>query len=144
MAGNRIFRGPVERQYRTVSKPVAGAYLPGTMVEATATQLSQITTAVDKRVLVLLNREFYNQDAVTAYASGDTGIAMEPEANDVIQASMAAATYTHNQPLTVAASGRLAAAATGNPIVAYFNDTPGAFAAGALADVIWANSTDKA
>jgi hypothetical protein len=144
MAGNVIYRGPAERQPRSVSKPVAGAYLPGTLVEETATQLSQITTAIDKRPLVLINSDFLGQDLVTAYASGDTGIAFEPMVGDRLQCAMAAATYTLNQPLTIAASGRLAAAATTNPIVAYFVDTPGAISAGALCDVVWANSSAKA
>ena len=144
MAGNVIFRGPAERQPRSTSKPVTGALLPGTMVEETATNLIQLTTAIDKRPLVLINSDFLGQDLVTAYTAGDTGIAFEPGVNDRFQIALAAATYTANQPLTIAAAGRLAAAATTNPIVAYFADTPGVFTAGQLADVVWANSSAKA
>ena len=70
MAGNRIFRGPTDRQFRTVSKPVAGAYLPGTFVEETATQLAQITTAVAKRPLLLMNVDHVEQGVADAYTSG--------------------------------------------------------------------------
>ena len=140
MSGNVIHRGPLGSHPRTVNLPVAGAYLPGTFVEETATQLAQITTAVAKRPLILSNMEFKDQDATTAYTSGDTGVAYELEPTHVYQASMAAATYAKGDELTVAASGRLAAAGTGDVVVAFFEDTPGAVAAGVLKDVIIANS----
>lgn len=141
---NVIFRGPIERQARTVNLPVTGALLPGTWVEATATNLVQLTTAVDKRPLVLSNVEFKDQDILTAYAAGDTGVAYELQPNDVVQSAMAAATYAVGDPLTIAALGRLAAAATGDPIVAFFDGAAGAVSAGALVDVIVANSTAAA
>lgn len=144
MAGNVIHRGPLDRVPRTINKPVSGALLPGTMVEDDGTNFVQITTAVDKRPLVLSNMQFKDQDILTAYTSGDTGVAYEVQPNDRFQVALAAATYAVGDPLTVAANGRLAAAATGNPIVAHFDDTPGAYTAGQLADVIWANSSAKA
>ena len=137
---NVIYRGPVEKQARTVNLPVAGAYLPGTMVEETATELSQITTAIAKRPLVLSNVEFKEQDTLTAYASGDTGVAYEPEPGMVFQCAVAGATYAKGAPLTIAASGRLAAATAETVVVAFFDGTPGAITAGALVDVVWANS----
>lgn len=141
MSGNVIFRGPTEKQPITVSdKPVAGAYLPGTFVEATATQLAQITTAVAKRPLLLANRDFYDQGLDTAYASGDTGVAYELEPGMVFQARVAAATYAKGAPMTVGASGRLVAASAGSVVVGFFDDDPGAYSAGDLADFIVANS----
>jgi hypothetical protein len=139
MAGNVIFRGPIERQPRTVNKEVSGAYVPGTFVEDTGSALTQITTAIAKRPLILANNDMVGQDAVTAYTSGDTGVAYELEPGQVYQASLAAATYAANAPLTIAASGRLAAATSGTKVVAFFNDTAGAYAAGALADVVIAD-----
>jgi hypothetical protein len=142
MAGNRIFRGPVDTgfQPRTVSKPVAGAYLPGTFVEETATQLAQITTALAKLPMLLSNLEFKDQDVATAYTSGDTGIAYHLEPGMVVQARVAAATYAKDAPLTIAASGRLTAATAATPVVAFFSDTPGAKSAGDLVDVVIANT----
>lgn len=140
MAANVIFRGPIATQPRTVSKPVAGAYLPGTFVEETATTLAQITTALAKRPMLLSNLDFKDQDVATAYTSGDTGIALHLEPGMNVQARVAAATYAKNDPLTVAASGRLAAATAGTVVVAFFDDTPGAKSAGDLVDVIIANS----
>lgn len=140
MSGNVIFRGPVTTQPRTINKPVAGAYLPGTFVEETATELVQITTALGKRPLLLMNMEFKDQDVATAYADEDTGVGLELEPGMAVQARVAAATYAKNAPLTIAASGRLAAAGAETPVVAFFNDTPGAKSAGDLVDVIIANS----
>lgn len=143
MAGNTIYRGPAERQPRSVTKLVTGALLPGTFVEETATNLVQITTAADKRPLVLVNAEWLGQDLLTAYVSGETGVAFEPEVNQRYNIAMAAATYSLNQPLTIGASGRLAAAATTERVIAYFADTPGAYTAGQLATVVIANITTK-
>ncbi|MEY4075109.1 MAG: hypothetical protein RJA29_2466 [Pseudomonadota bacterium] len=139
MAGNVIYRGPVGRQPRTISKEVAGAYLPGTFVEETATTLAQITTALAKRPLLLGNADYAGQDIATAYTSGDTGVAYELEPGQVYQAALAAATYAKGAPLTIAASGRLAAATAGTRVVAYFDDAPGAYTAGQLADVVIAD-----
>jgi hypothetical protein len=140
MAGNVIFRGPITHQPRTVSKPVTGALIPGSFVEETATALVQLTTAVAKRPMILTNVDMKDQDITQAYTSGDTGLAIELAPNMVVQARMAAATYTYHQPLTIGASGRLTAATATSIVVAWFNDTPATLAAGALADVIIANS----
>lgn len=140
MAGNLIYRGPLDRQFRTISKPVAGAYLPGTFVEETATTLAQITTALGKRPLLLANVDHVGQDITTAYASGDTGLAIEIEPGMTVQARLAAATYAKGAPLTIAANGRLAAATAETPVVAWFEGAPGEYAAGALADVVIANT----
>lgn len=140
MAGNVIFRGPITHQPRTISKPVAGAYLPGTFVEETATTLAQITTALAKRPLLLMNLQQKDQDVATAYTSGDTGLGLELVPGLIVQARVAAATYAKGDPLTIAASGRLAAATAATPVVAFFDDTPGAKSAGDLVDVIIANT----
>lgn len=139
---NRIFRGPrADSDKRTVNLPVAGAYLPGVLVTRSATALTVAgATDDEKELLVLSNRDFDGQDVATAYTSGDTGIAYTVEPGDEFQVRMAGATYTYNQNLSVAASGYLAAAATGDVVVARFTGTAGAVTAGALADVTWANS----
>lgn len=147
MAGNTILRnqGMMVQQPITTNLPVTGALLPGTFVEATATNLVQITTPAGKRPLVLSNPDFVGKEGVatspilTPYTTGDTGVAYEVAPNMVFQCAMAAASYTKNQELTISASGRLAAAVATNIVVAFFDDTPGAFGAGALADVIIAN-----
>ena len=147
---NRIYRGPVDRQPHTVSdKPVAGAYMPGTFVLETATNLTQATTAVGM-LRILADRDFYGNPIgvatapnMTAYASGDTGVAYIIEPAQEYQAAVAAATYAFGQELTVAAGGRLAAAATGNPVVAFCKQADTA-AAGALIDVEIADRYTKA
>lgn len=140
MAGNVIYRGPNDRQPRTINRDVSGALLPGTFVEDTGAALAQLTTALAKRPLILAPADFAGQDIVTAYTSGNTGVAYELEPGQVYQARLAAASYAKGAPLTVAASGRLAAATAGTVVVAFFDDTPRAYAAGDLADVVIANS----
>lgn len=143
MAGNVIYRGPVTSgwQPRTISdKPVAGAYLPGTFVEETATELVQLTTALGKLPMLLSNMEFKDQDVATAYADEDTGVAYHLEPGMIFQARVAAATYAKDAPLTIGAAGRLTAATAETPVVAFFSDTPGAKSAGDLVDVIIANT----
>lgn len=144
MAGNVIFRGPIERQARTISdRTVAGAYSPGILVTDNGSALT-IATASDmgEKLYVLSNREYYGQDIATAYASGDTGVAYEPLPGDVYQVRLAAGTYAKGDKLTIGASGRLTAAVdspAGNVVYAYFDDTAGTYAAGDLADVIIAS-----
>ena len=139
MAGNTIYRGPAQKQPITVQREVSGAYMPGTFVEDTGAALTQITTALAKRPLLLGVQDYMGQDVTTAYTSGDTGVAYEIESGMMFQVRLAAATYAANAPLTIAASGRLAAATAGTKVVAFFNDTAGAYTAGALADVIIAD-----
>jgi len=145
----RIYRGPADRQPKTVSdKTVAGAYLPGTFVTEGASTLTQ-ATAFGPNVRLLGNRDFYSEGAftatdplLTAYASGDTGVAYKLEPGQDYQAAVAAATYTWGQELTIAAAGRLAAAATGNVVVGYARSA-GAKSAGDLIDFEVANHYAK-
>lgn len=137
MAGNVIYRGPIKDEPETVSdKTVAGAYLPGILVTESATELTVATAAdMEADLLVLSNRRFYDQDVATAYASGDTGVAYRPRPGEVYQVRLAAATYAKGDTLTIGASGYLTATGTSERVIATFDDTPGAFSAGALADV---------
>ena len=140
---NKVYRGPVDRQPKTISLPVSGALLPSTFVDSDGSQLSQKTTGTG-RVLVLGNREFYGQDNVTAYADTETGNAYRAEPDQEYQVAMAAGTYTHGQELTIGASGRAVAAASTDVVVAYFDGAGATLTAGDLADVVIANSYVKA
>ena len=141
----RIYRGSFEAEPRTISKPVSGALLPGTFVAITST-IAQATALSGARVGILGSRDMWSGDADTAYASGDTGIAYRLRPGFEFQAQVAAATYTYGQELTVGASGRLVAAATGNVVVAFFDDkvkSGVAQSAGALCDIVIANAYTK-
>lgn len=142
MAGNVIFRGPIEGpQPETVNLPVAGAYLPGILVTASATALTVATAAnIEDELLILSNLEFKDQTLADAYTSGDTGVAYRPNPGQVFQARLANATYAKGDKLTIGASGYLTKTSTSERVIAYFDDTPGAYTAGALADVRIANS----
>lgn len=148
--GNRIVRS-IREGLRTISdRTVSGALLPATAVFVGATQLTQATAPTGGRLALLANRDYFgymtdaNLALLTPYASGESGIAVCLEPDLEVSWAMAAGTYTNGQELTVAASGRLAAAATGNVVVAYFDQASGTLAAGAIADVVIANYYTKA
>lgn len=144
MTGKVIYRGPIEREPRTINLPVAGAYLPGILVTEDGTNLT-VATAADMaaNLLILGNVRFIGQSVTTAYASGDTGIAFEPRPQDAFQVALAAGTYAKGDNLCIGASGHLTAVVdspAGDVVFARFDDTPGTFSAGDLADVVIANS----
>jgi hypothetical protein len=149
---NRIYRGPNDRQPKTVSNlPVSGALLPGTAVFVTGTNLTQAAAVSGGRLALLADRDFYSQahfDAtlplMVPYADGDTGVAYLPEPQQEYQWAFAAGAYTRGQELTLAAGGRLAAAAAGAVVVAHFDGPAATLAAGALGDVVIANFYAKA
>jgi hypothetical protein len=150
---NRIYTGPASRQPETISdRTCAAALLPGTFVSVLIGTVAQATAPTGVRLALLSDRDFYstaqldaNDPLKTAYSSGDTAVAYVLEPGQKYMAAVAAATYTNGQELTVAASGRLAAAASTNVVVAYY-DGPNSVArtAGDLVDVVIANFYTKA
>lgn len=149
---SRIYRGPADRQPKTISnRTVNGALLPGTAVAVTATQFNQATAVSGGRLALLANRDFYSEGhftatdpTMTAYTTGDTGVAFVLEPGQKYLWAAAAATYTNGQELTIAASGRVAAAASTNVVVAYFDGVTGSKSAGELIEVEIANFYTKA
>ena len=150
---NRIYTGPQDRQPKTISnRTCAASLLPGTFVSVLIATVAQATSPSGVRLGLLGERDFYstgqldaNDPLKTAYASGDTAVVYEVAPNERYMAAVAAATYTNGQELTVSASGRLAAAAAGNIVVAYYDGPNGvARSAGDLVDVSIANFYTKA
>lgn len=155
---NTVFRGPADRQPKTISdRTVNGALLPCTFVHVGASQFAQATAVSGGRLALLSNRDFYvpmgasfdNSDPLTtAYVSGETGVAYELEPGQCYQIAAAAATYTNGQEVTVAASGRVAVAASTNVVVGHVDLGAGVSsvvaAAGQLVDVVIANRYTKA
>ena len=153
MAANRVFRSAKEDPRVISDRTVSGALLPCTAVFIGATQLTQATAPSGGRLALLGPRDFYGTTAnamsateplLTAYTSGETGLAYLVEPQDEVVWAMAAGAYTNGQELTVAASGRLAAAASGNVVVAHFDQAGATLSAGDLSDVCIANSYTKA
>ena len=150
----RAYRGPADRQPKTISdRTVNGALLPCTAVNVTATQFSQATSASAVRLALLANRDFHSSNAgfynateplLTAYVSGDTGVAYLLEPGQEYLWALAAATYTNGQELMVGASGRLTAATSGNIVVAHYTGVTGAKNAGDLGEVMISNFYTKA
>lgn len=141
MAGNVIYRGPAGRTpIGNEARVTAGAYLPGILCTDDGSTLTVATGSNMEAELVLLgNRDFAGQDLATAYASGDTAVSYFPQPGEVWQVRLAAATYAVGAALTVGDSGYLEATSTSERVMAYFQDTAGAYSAGALADVRIAN-----
>lgn len=132
---NAIYRGPVEEQPRTVTGTVAGAYLPGYFVTKSGTELTVAATGA-ARVFLLSNREFYDQVSTDAYESGDTGNAYRLKPEQEYRAIAAIDTYAEGAPLTVNASGQLAAATTGDVVIGYADEAKTLAAAGFLNFVV--------
>lgn len=150
---NRVYRtgSGVPRPRTITDRTVSGALLPATCVFIGATQLTQATSASGGRLALLGDRDWYAPGGVTLatdplltpYASGETGVAYLPKPDDEYALAMAAGTYTNGQELTVGAAGRLTAAASGGIVVAHFDQAGATLAAGAIADVCWANAYVK-
>lgn len=140
---SRAYRGPNDRQPKTISsKTVGAALLPCTFVTESATAFAAATT-FGPNLRLLLDRDFYASSAqaltstdplLTAYASGDTGVAAVIEPGQTYQVALAAATYTWGQEVTVAAAGRAAGAASTNVVVGFCRFA-GAKSAGDLGDI---------
>lgn len=151
---NRIFRsGSGVPRPRTISdKTVTGALLPGTAVFIGATALTQATAVSGGRLAILGDRDYYAPGGIslatsplmTPYTSGETGIAYLLKPDDEYAVALAAGTYTFGQELTVGAAGRLTAAATGNIVVAHYDQAGKTAAAGELADVVISTFYTKA
>jgi hypothetical protein len=71
---------------------------------------------------------------LTAYASGDTGVALVIEPGQHVMCAMAAATYTWGQELVIAAAGRAAGAASSGVVIG-FTRFAGAKSAGDLGEI---------
>ncbi len=147
---NAIFRS-TNVEPRTISdRTVSGALLPCTAVSIGATQLTQATAVSATNLALLGPRDFYGLSTAstevlkTPYVSGETGVAYKLRPDDQVVWAMAAGTYTYGQELTVAASGRLAAAAATNIVVAFYDQAGATLSAGDLADVCVANFYTKA
>jgi len=149
---NSVYRGPVDRQYQTVTdRACAGAYLPCTAVFIGAA-LTQATSASGGRLALLGVLDFYaspsdyfnlNDPRRTAYASAETGVAHVLEPGQVYQWAVAAGSYTRGQELPVGAAGRLTAASAGQVVVAHFEEPSATKSAGDLCDVAIANAYTK-
>lgn len=149
---NRIYRSG-RGQARTISdKTVSGALLPGTAVFIGQYQMTQATSASGGRLAILSDRDFYSTLGITSlmdplyvpYTSGEGGIAYLPRPDDEFAVAMGVGTYATGQELTVGAAGRFVAAASGDVVVAHFDQPGQGIGAGMLCDVVIANAYRKA
>ena len=124
MVANVIYRGPVEREPETINLPVAAASNPGIAVTKSAGKLAA-ATGTTSRWLILGNRRFSGQTIDTAYAANETGVGYRVEGEQEYNVRLAAAAYTVGQEITIGAGGVFKAAATGNLVVAVFDENTG-------------------
>lgn len=139
-----IYRGPVEREPETLNLPVASALLPGVVVKKNTAGGVTVSADATGRLLILGNRRFIGQDIDTAYAATETGVQYRVEVDQEYYVRLAAAAYTIGQELTVGAGGVFKAAATGDIVVATFDEKAGrTLATAGFADVVIVNSYTK-
>ncbi|MFP2504631.1 hypothetical protein M975_1887 [Buttiauxella brennerae ATCC 51605] len=136
MVANVIYRGPVEREPETINLPVTAASTPGIAVKIASGKLAASTDATG-RWLILGNRRFSGQTIDTAYAANETGVAYRVEGEQEYNVRLAAAAYTVGQEITIGAGGVFKAAATGNQVIATFDEKAGrTLAAEGFGDVV--------
>ncbi|HAI8714150.1 hypothetical protein RCT21_03460 [Escherichia marmotae] len=119
---NVIYRGPAYRQPDTTNIQVTGAYKPGVAVIISAGKLLTTGSAKSGRWLILGNNEFLGQDIDTAYTAHETATAYRVRAEDEFNVRLAAATYGVGQEITIGANGVFKAAASGDVVVAAFDE----------------------
>lgn len=139
---NVIYRGPAYRQPDTVNMQVTGAYNPGVAVIISAGKLLTTGSPKSGRWLVLGNNEFLGQDISTAYKAHDSATAYRVRSEDEFNVRLAAATYGVGQEITIGANGVFKAAASGDVVVAAFNETASrTLSAEGFGDIVIMNSS---
>ncbi|SMB87973.1 hypothetical protein SAMN05660772_02788 [Pasteurella testudinis DSM 23072] len=118
---NVIYRGPVEREPKTINLPIKEALKPGTVVKIVDGKFEKATDAKGRR-FVLQNSRYLGQTIHDAYKAGETAIAfrLEPEHEYFLQLKDGA--YTHGQELTIDTDGKLAPATAEGDVVMFFFD----------------------
>lgn len=139
MAKNSIYRGPIEREPRTLNLAVVGAYLPGTAVFVNADNKLEQADAPDQRLLVLSNLRLAGQSVDQAYVVDDTGVAYRARNDDEYLGRFAAGTYARGDALTIE-NGQFTAASGSALVVAYYDGKGGTLEAGTLDDLIVATN----
>lgn len=139
---NVIYRGPVEREPKTITLPINDNSAPGVVVKINAGKFEAATDAKGRRFL-LANLRFTGQTIEQAYAKGDTAVAFRLEPEHEYYAQLAADTYAPGDELTAKADGKLAKATAGDVVLFYF-DEPKERTVSGYGDVVVANSYVKA
>lgn len=140
---NVIYRGPVEREPETINIPVSGALLPGTFVVKDVSGSAAQASSGEGRLMLLSNPRFLERDIETAYTSGETGIQYRLEPEQEYQAVAVTGNYADQSELTVNSSGQLAAATSGDLVVAFVDGAKNITDATGFLDVVIATRYTK-
>nr|UVX56649.1 MAG: protein of unknown function DUF2190 [Bacteriophage sp.] len=144
MVAHVIYRGPVEREPETINVQIATALTPGVAVKKLAANAT-VATDAKGRIFILGNRRFYGQTIDTAYAANETAVLYRAEPDQEYYVQLAAAAYTIGQELTVGAAGVFKAAASGDVVIAFFDEKANrTLSAQGFGDVVIANAYVKA
>lgn len=119
---NTIYRGPAEREPETITLPVGGPFYPGTVVTYSNGTTAVSATAAALRWGILCNNRFIGQSIQEPFATGDTVSVYRVEGEQEYYARMEAGSYNAGQELTIGTGGAFKAAATGNRVVATFDE----------------------
>ncbi|HDR1174444.1 hypothetical protein ACFGWO_07530 [Pasteurella multocida] len=118
---NVIYRGPVEREPKTINLVINDTSSPGVVVKLNAGKLEAATDAKGRRFL-LANRRFAGQTIDQAYTKGDTAIAFRLEPEHEYYAQLADDTYQPGDALTAKTGGKLAKAVAGDVVLFFFDE----------------------
>ena len=122
---NKIYAGPVTQVTPQVRElPADVAITPGQLIVATAGEFALATAATVGKVWVAQDNYLVQEGTDTPYAIGDTVIGMELLDEQFFNVRVATGNnLVIGSPLTPAASGALALAATADLVVAYSEET---------------------
>lgn len=144
MIAKVIYRGPAYRQPETINKQVSGAHKPGIAVYLAAGKLAPAASPMVGRWFVLGNNEFAGQDINTPYVANDTATAYRVRSEDEFNVRLVAAAYTPGQEITFSTNGIFKAAATGDVVIATFNEKASrTLSAEGFGDIVVINSSYK-
>ncbi|WP_330983620.1 MULTISPECIES: hypothetical protein [Enterobacterales] len=122
MVANVIYRGPAEREPKTLTRQVSAQSLPGAAVIIAGGKFAAASAATG-RWLILSNNRFVGQSISEMYSTNDTANAYRVEGEQEYNVQLAAGTYTAQQELTIGTGGIFKAATTGNLVVAAFDES---------------------
>ena len=126
--GNLIDQNP---NMRAITSVVGGPspIKPGTFVNFDGAAFMPASD-MSKKLFVLGANDFAGQDAETETAVGASAIGYVVGPNDLMSVRISAGTYAYGDQLTMGTAGTLKKAASGDHVVAFYEDADGVAAAG--------------
>lgn len=138
---NRIYRGQITQNCpNTLSINLTEALLPGVF----ATQAGAAATSGAGRILIVKDRDFYDQDLDKAYEVDELASLYRARPDDEFYVRTTADAYTLEQELTIGSTGLLEAASSNDVVVAFADEAKTTTADEPFLDIVIANAYVKA